>query len=375
MTLNARPIPYLRVSGTAYEMGLQHGQHFADKIRTIWNRSVDWIERSTELFKRQLLQRVQHYIPYVQASTPWLSDEVRGIADGSGISFEEAFAMQARFELIYTPGAECTVLGVASERTESARALIAQNIDLPAENEENIIILDLVLNDGRPAILTVTIAGILSQEGLNSAGLAVCGSLVVSRDWGVGYPNRNFLRRYILEQPDVPSALVALDHVGQRAASHYIALADASGTLVSLEQTPHKFRVLKPDDGTIAHTNHYQHSDLVSLEGLSISNPSLYKNSVVHYSRMKSLLAGHQGRFGLETLQGFLADHEDEHSICTHSGRESKTVVFVAAEPASHTLYVGLGNPCQSHFNAYQLGEMGSSPAKGSEEELIMRHQ
>ncbi|MGE5590484.1 MAG: C45 family autoproteolytic acyltransferase/hydrolase [Bacillota bacterium] len=354
----ARPIPYLKVKGSAYELGFQHGRAFDQRIRTMSAQSLAWVERTAGVARADLLSRVRQYVPFVEEATPYLIEEVRGIADGAAIPFEETFALQARFELVYTPAPECTVFGAAAERTRDGKVMIGQNMDLPPEDEENIILLHLVPNDGRPEILTATVCGILSQEGINSAGLALCGSLVVSRNWRVGYPNRNFLRRFILEQQDIPAALRAIERVPHRAAGHHLVLADAAGRIIDLEQTPDTYRTFGPEQGILAHANHYLHPDLVPEEGLHDANPRLYRGSVRRRNRMRQLLEAHEGPLDVESLHAILSDHGDgPETICAHAGEhsESKTVISVVAIPQERTLWVGLGNPCESGMKPYFL--------------------
>ena len=84
--------PVVEVSGSAYEMGYQHGTQAADLVR----RYLLLIERLTKLSRDRLCRNAMAFLPRMEALSPAFVAEVRGLADGAGISFEEAVLCQAR---------------------------------------------------------------------------------------------------------------------------------------------------------------------------------------------------------------------------------------------------------------------------------------
>jgi hypothetical protein len=88
--------PLVEVSGTSYEMGYQHGTQAAGLVR----RYLRWIDGLTGKPRELLAANALSFVPAIEALSPSFLEEVRGLADGAGISFEEAVLCQARAEAV-----------------------------------------------------------------------------------------------------------------------------------------------------------------------------------------------------------------------------------------------------------------------------------
>ncbi len=86
--------PLIEVSGTSYEMGYQHGAQARDLV----HRYLLWIDKLTGKPRDVLCRNALRFLPRIQALSPALVEEIRGLAEGAGISFEEALLCQARAE-------------------------------------------------------------------------------------------------------------------------------------------------------------------------------------------------------------------------------------------------------------------------------------
>ena len=91
--------PVVTVRGTSYELGRQHGEQAAPLVA----RYLLWIERLTGLPRDTLCRNAMQFVPRLEALSPAFVEEVRGLADGAGISFEEAVLCQARAEAAHAP--------------------------------------------------------------------------------------------------------------------------------------------------------------------------------------------------------------------------------------------------------------------------------
>ena len=92
MTQHAFPL--IEVSGDAYQMGYQHGDQAADLV----HKYLLWIERLTGKSRQLLAHNAMAFLPLMEKLSPAFVEEIRGLADGAGISFEEAVLCQARAE-------------------------------------------------------------------------------------------------------------------------------------------------------------------------------------------------------------------------------------------------------------------------------------
>ena len=349
--------------GPRFAIGHEHGRRVADRVHATLAWSLDQLALAG-VGRVEATERAARLLPYVREQSPELLEEVEGIAEGAGLSLLETFVINSRFELLFLegavapnaiiPGAECTLFGVTGKRTADGRPIIGQNVDLGLDSRDLWIVLD-VRPDGGPRILTVTLAGMLAQEGINSYGLSLCGSMIRSNGWRTGYPTRKFLRRRVLEQASVSMAIDAIRSMPHRASSHNLLLAD-SGRMVDVETTPDAVHVLEPQEDLLAHANHYL------SPGCATQNELLgdyLSHTRTRCTRMEHLMHSLPTPVTLDALQAALRDHDHEgRAICRHAatdGWSAETNVAVISEPARRTMHVAFGPPCENPFHTFVL--------------------
>ena len=161
--------PVVTVRGTSYELGRQHGEQAAPLVA----RYLYWIERLTGLPRDTLCRNAMQFVPRLEALSPAFVEEVRGLADGAGITFEEAVLCQARAEAAHAPAdGGCTAFALTGAATADGRTLAGQNQDLAPEYADVTIVLRVEPTGGRPRAVMVTFAGQLGYAGLNEYGVA-----------------------------------------------------------------------------------------------------------------------------------------------------------------------------------------------------------
>jgi predicted choloylglycine hydrolase len=354
-------LPRVEAKGSRRTVGRQHGAACGPQVRAFRDACLAHFEQFGGLTVDRALRRAEGFLEHVERGLPELADEVHGIADGAGITLAEAALLQVRYEVANFPAAAegCTLVGVEAGRSEADGPLVAQNIDIPASNVPLLILLHARLDDG-PEILTCTLAGVLAQTGINTAGLALCGSFVVSANWRAGIPARNFVRRHILEQRSLESAVDVLRRFPVRASGHNVMLADGSGRVIDIESTPDDFRVLTAEQGVLAHTNHYRHPDLAPVDALDRSSLADFAvDSRRRLARVGTMLGEPGGAIGGGRLQAILRDHEDyPKSICRHPDgdpTETQSACSVLLMPAERQMAVSVGTPCRHSPVQYRL--------------------
>src|SRR5207245_5802687 len=89
----------IEISGNARERGRQHGEGARPEItRSIEVYSAAF-ERSAKLSWSEVLTFVPRWVPMIERYSPGILEEVRGIAEGANVSFEEILALNGRGEL------------------------------------------------------------------------------------------------------------------------------------------------------------------------------------------------------------------------------------------------------------------------------------
>src|SRR5207245_8625867 len=90
-------------------------------------------------------------------------------------------------------------------------------------------------------------------------------------------------------------------------------------TIVNVSSAPHAVNTLSPENGVIAHTNHFCRPASV---GISQVIDEEWRSTLTRYDRISKLLNDHvvgQEKFSLETAKSMLRDHYGRpDSLCRH---------------------------------------------------------
>jgi hypothetical protein len=328
-------------------MGYQHGAQAGSLIE----RYLLLIER-IGLSRDELCRNAMTYLPHVKALSPPLVEEVRGLADGADISFEEAFLCQTRFYAargIFTGEEGCTAFAVKGQATVDGQPLAGQNQDLRVEFADVGIVLRVKPTDGRPRAVMFTFAGQLGYHGMNQYGVSNFTNGVQDFEWQPGLPHYP-LKRVMMEKQSTDECVALLRNERACGAAN-IVLCDSQGDFASVEVRPDRVVVFVDDhQDRLVHTNHY-----LSEEFASHDKPQ--PNSYQRLARMRALIQEHWGCIDVETLKGFLSDHEgDPTGICRHGGpTESHSIAGYIAEPAKGLLHIRRGHGCLGSWQTYEV--------------------
>lgn len=198
--------PLIEVKGTAYEMGRQHGEQAGDLVR----KYLLLIERLAGKPRDILCRNAERFLEVIERLSPKYVEEVRGLAEGAGISFAEALLCQVRTQALYGGEAGCTAFALRGEATLDGLILIGQNQEFEPEFAEVATLLRVCPTDGRPRALMITFAGQLGYSGINEFGVAHFANSLFNCNLRLGVPPYP-MKRAILEQRSVAEAIALLD--------------------------------------------------------------------------------------------------------------------------------------------------------------------
>ena len=280
-------------------------------------------------------------------------EEVQGIADGARLSFGEAFLLQIRGEIAFTPApvAGCTAFVLSRDATTTGEIITGQNSDTGWEMGEVAIVLHVTPEKG-PRMLMYTFAGLMGYHGINSEGIGHFANALMGPDWRMGLPHYP-LKRRVLESCSLEEVLEVLDQTQVCSAGNYV-LGDGQGEILDVELTPEGYETLSGEEGFIAHTNHFLCQRWIPTEKLLEQLP----DSKPRYKRIRSLIERDYGSLSVEKMKGFLSDHHDyPTSICRHSmdGKDIETAASIIAEPERGLMHISAGNPCEHEYCMYEL--------------------
>lgn len=266
--------PIFDIAGTPSERGRMHGALAKRQVeRSIANYRSLFEHCGIGWPEAQRLGR--GYRDVIGDFAPALLAEIQGIAAGAGRTVGEILALNARTEILPPtfPGkpsaewlasrlgtpddfGECTAIAVSPARSANGETLLAQNWDWLGAQRDALVVLRIRGDDGK-SCLTLTEAGMLAKIGCNDRGFGVCLNILRSADDGAapGVPVHVLLRA-LLECGSVGEALERLRAVRFGASSNVLC-ADRSGDSAALELSPAGVHVVRGNDGTLCHTNHF----------------------------------------------------------------------------------------------------------------------
>ena len=346
----------IEVEGTNYVMGLQYGKKLGKAIRGSLAINYAITEFYTGLSRAQCVKNVGRFTDHLEMSVPHLCEEMRGIADGSKVSYEDILALN--FHARDLPGG-CTMIYVDGSAAEDGRALTGQTVDWTPMLGPYYHLLRMSPNNG-PEMLQFTQAGVIGLIGRNSAGLNVfMNILLTSEKIRTGLP-AYLLLRLALEQTSLEDALTLLKEKKRASPFNYLISEDGEGAC-NVEGTPTHFVRDMVSKKFYVHTNHCLDPTLRNVDlyvQVARSDETLKR-----YSRMNRLLGG-QGRKKTSISSAFrlLSDHENfPDSICRHGRNELEerarfaTLGAVMSREGEDGLWVSYGNPCEEKPNFYSL--------------------
>lgn len=361
--------PLIEVCGTPRERGRQYGEQAKARIlRSIAHYSTQL--EGSKLGWPEIGTLVKTFEPTIEAFDAAYLDEMRGIAEGAGVSYEAIVMLNARTEILKLADRRrkgqpaqidpdgCTGVVAMPEATALGRVIHAQNWDWKAECAETAVVLRVLRDDG-PDILTFTEAGGMARSGMNSAGISITANYLESdRDYRqLGVPLA-LLRRKALEQAQLALAM-RIVYCTSKSASNNVMVSHATGVAIDFECVPDETFQVHPERGVIVHANHFQSPIALSkIKDMGVVNTpdSLYRDL-----RVRALVEPHIGAITRDHIKNALFDDfQSPWSVCrpprpNSSSNLSATVAMVVMEPALGEMEVAMLPALGRSFEAYSL--------------------
>jgi isopenicillin-N N-acyltransferase-like protein len=355
-------LPTIEISGTRRELGRQHGEAARTQIRDSIGYYRESFKRITGLEWSQIREKAPRWVAPIDAFLPEISDEIRGVAEGAGIDFAEALALNARGELsTHNPFADeaeegCSSYALLTQATGDGHVYCGQNWDWRCETFGTVILLRIV-QPGRPTIIMQTEAGQVGRHGANSAGIALNANGLGTR-WGkgIGVP-QPIIRRKILESADMQSALRAVFESRQSLCTNLL-ITHRDGFAIDLETTPDRHGWMYPTDGLLVHTNHFI---AFVPEQIAATYRPFSVNSLWRLPRLTEGLraartpgdpAAVRAKIGAALRDHFgypnaVCKHGDPNAVGTDL---NQTIASSIVDLTTGEYWIAAGNPCENEY-------------------------
>ena len=349
---NLLKVPYIRAHGDPFSAGRQHGAALSEALHAFLADGLTRLHRilPKPVTLASLGPRLAAFSDAISAQTPELAEELRGLAQGADISYEQAVLLQVRREImgyskIPTMG-DCTTYARAGASRFGA-AVLAQTVDLNGDLDDQISVLDVARPDTGRRALVLSFGGLLGYLGITSDGLAIGLNLVLGGDWRPGLPPYLAIRHLLDTATGVDDAVAILRGL-RLASSRSLMMCDASKA-VYVEILGDEIRVV--DAQELAHTNHFLHPDFVSRDELNVFARN---SSVLRLKACQAALTSLPADASAEEHFGLMS----AAPICvadTGDVRRERTVAAVVMRPALGELHVRPGDPSRSATQSFSL--------------------
>lgn len=359
-------LPYVCLTGDAYEQGRQHGRLLREAIAYNLNLYFDRFEREVLLSRPEVLAWATRYGPAIAQQNRDYYAGMVGIADGGGFDLTEIVALNVRYEILYYQSGVmaieqardgCTAFAVAPMVSANGHLLLGQNWDWIPD------VLGAVLKTVHPAghtTLAFTEAGIFGGKiGLNSAGLglAINGISATNDDWTTLAKPYHVRCYEVLLQSNFDKAVACITDTDRACSANYL-IAQTPDLVADIEAAPNTFNRLGWQNGCLVHANHF-----VDPAGIDIrETPNEFRSfSCKRQERLEKLLAMSRP-VTIEAIKEHLSDHLNlPRAICRHEeptapiDEQYRTITGVIIDLHAKTMHISDGPPCQKEWQSLEL--------------------
>ncbi|MHA1309993.1 MAG: C45 family autoproteolytic acyltransferase/hydrolase [Candidatus Helarchaeota archaeon] len=347
---------------TWYELGYDYGVKCRGKISGVMGvleGLKGMIERVTNITVGGYINEFEGYVPVD------IKDEMRGIADGAGVRYDDVFLLNLFFD-IYPDvfeglGLSCSAFIITSKAVASVGPFFGRTVDNAAISPMEFwqVILRVHPPDGNLMIMHTGVGFVGPLTGMNSKGIGLLVNYVSGDKNGVGVPM--LIAGYItlLYSNTTEDAVKYLNGTLSPscvpfASSWNYGLIDRNGAGAVVEVTNELVNVRwasEEGDGWIGATNHFVSMEMYQHNN-GISESSVWRLAVIREVLNNSV------KFGLVDAVDLLRSHYDlylgseypgDRSVCNHDPMWSSMSAFIVVPKLNYTL-VCIGHPCQNDF-------------------------
>ncbi|MBN1574210.1 MAG: tetratricopeptide repeat protein [Deltaproteobacteria bacterium] len=376
----------IKLKGTPYEMGYQHGKLLADEIREGCvplfsdpiSKNVQYAEKPA--WMRWLLMKyleIKIFAP-IEANTPGeYLEEIKGIADGAGLDYRDVFIANfySDLSMAMVPGVigkkaidfglvkdagGCSSFAAAGRATAGGKLVFGRNTDYSGQGlwGPNQTIFFCEPEDGYRYVRVSTAGLIKCNSAMNEMGMVIGGHFM-------GYDGADpagvsftiFENMIMRGAKDIDGAAEILRENKRGGAFGFLVADGKTKEAVVFESSPDLLGIRKMERDSIALTNFATTKELEKVD-LMARYSLVMRNLMGRYVRLTRLIEENYGRITPALAAEFMSDHIDPilnaersfgHTVC--GANNVTSVIFLPAdgffwtaagkEPACANEYIG----------------------------------
>lgn len=258
VTMDDPNVKTVHCSGSPFEIGFTHGSAVSTEIRHNVATYTYFFGETAKITWDQARERaLTRFLPTIERQWPEIVDEMRGIAEGAGngLTLADIVTLNVRTEIAFTNYTDgCTSIGQISQ---DGKMFLAQNWDMIPELQKGMVFLHIKPAGSNIAMRFLGEAGIVGKIGMNSTGFGFCMNALRSGALNPdNMPVHIMSRRLLQFATSFGSAIEIIEKFGLASSINYL-LADEIGNFADLECTPLGNFLISPQNGYVAHANHF----------------------------------------------------------------------------------------------------------------------
>lgn len=384
MTNNPSPLQQITVSGSPREVGKMAASSSPETVALLLadlheNYSTRLTaEESVELFSEFRAKM----LGYLETHFPGEVEEMYGVAEGAGISEDDAILMS------FGPSLREVMRDVPHNCSSIAWGSAAQGPTLfktddgPAYDREQPIkaqldrrigpkrVFDVKSGDALRVLGINDVGRVLTETGVNEAGLAMgssSGRPVLAPQDGHGVPQHMFANLVLRYCRNVDEAIAFAHKHPVSGKGINIAVADAAGNLAAIDKCGKFVGVRRSRDFAFA-VNHYLNPDMLAEIERQIPDfigSKYHRNSDGRRAFLEARLPRMAAMDDADPddIVATLFEHSDAGSVCQHMGENDLGTNFAARiRPVERTVDIWHGPPCLGDLCSYGFSGAATTP-------------
>ena len=381
-------VDFIRIKGSPSERAFQQGEQLREKIHSMFDvvfHSKMFSEVTSKIIPLGVIKTIlgilgkRNIKKPLQELLPNQYEKIKALSKGATIKESLIYGghfievMSGNPKSIYKnpPVQSCSMLFAHPKATSDNLLIFGRNYDFPNVLQPFQIVREEIPDNGYKNLNFTQYPLVGCHMGLNEKGLAI--GYNYGRSWRKepldfrlkGVPG-TFIVQEVLE--NCKTTQEAIDFIAtfpSRANGCHYGLMDASEDICVIETTSTRYSIRRPENGILAHTNHYQTEKLkdanlpdfvrFKMDDMDI-NP--IESPIRRYKREIELLKNHNGKINLDTFKMILSDHDnrepDDFTVCTH-GPAAGTLGSIIILPRKREFWVTDNHPCMSKYEKFLL--------------------
>jgi predicted choloylglycine hydrolase len=330
----------IKFKGSYYDIGYNNGKYLIPEKENGFPPK----------FSQEFLEKSKAYEKVVKDYCPGLLDEMQGMAESSGVDYQELVTFEITPFRIPT---QCLNIAIAGKHTKSGKPLFVRNHEWLEEDDKNLRVVT-THPKGKLASYGFTFHWPLLSRygGTNEAGLTLSSAA------GTFHCNKpgimlNVAMRWILDNfKTTEEAVEFLEAMPKVWGVNYL-LIDKNNAIAKLETHPENTVVTYPDNGFDMTTMYFEHEDMKKYKQ---DQPGVVKYCESRRKFLDKWFAENKGNITEDSIIEILKNCDNPlHYHDKAPNGTYGTCWSWMISPMEKDAFISTGPPCKNEFKSYTI--------------------